>query len=446
MRSLQEGIYYKKGDRPGQSLGLMFFRADQTATAFEVGEIITRVWDTCMNLKKGRLKDFKGLEVEHPEVYEDLSVLIGYGSRVFDLDGALRKRPSLMSKELTFTQPKMGGGPLFAGSDLVYHEDLIENHAAFDDIVIQFISNSHFITSQSIVEVWHELMEAMNDLEYEKSLSVTMFYDGFRRSDDRNWMGFHDGVSNIKEEERKDVIVIDQSQVKPEENWTVDGTFMGFIRMYIDLQNWWKQKRREQEVMVGRDKVSGCPLIGVNKTSGENIVIAGCPVPGTREVIDKGNERFRDPPRYGFQRLATGVSDDLLKFSHVGEMRISKESASQNEEYRIFRQGYEFLEQTNSYPRVRTGLNFISFQESPKRLFDRIKNLQMQMQKTSNAFIDWTKQNGEVTSRLKFNSFFKVGAAGVFFVPAFNSEERFPGASIFYSANNIKRDTKIWQQ
>ncbi len=85
---------------------------------------------------------------------------------------------------------------------------------------------------QCIVEVWHELTEAMANLDYGNSLSITAFYDGFRRFDDRNWMGFHDGISNIKNEERRDVIAVNQSQVHPEDYWTVDGTFMGFVNVY----------------------------------------------------------------------------------------------------------------------------------------------------------------------------------------------------------------------
>ena len=70
----------------------------------------------------------------------------------------------MMSGDFTFAQPRMGGGSLFAGSDLVYHQDLTQNHAAFDDILIQFISSSQFATNQCIVEVWHELIEVMTEL------------------------------------------------------------------------------------------------------------------------------------------------------------------------------------------------------------------------------------------------------------------------------------------
>ncbi len=166
---------------------------------------------------------------------------------------------------------------------------------------------------------------------------------------------------------------------------------------------------------------------------------------GTKEVTDKGNERFRNPPRYGFQTLATGTSDDLLKFSHVAEMRLVKESLSQKEEYRIFRQGYEFLDRINASPGVRTGLNFISFQDDPKRFFDRITNLHIQ--KKSNTSTHWNEQKGDdPPSRLKFGPFFQSWSSWTYFVPAVDSKERFPGASIFYPFSRMKRESNIWKR
>src|SRR4029078_1678745 len=196
------------------------------------------------------------------------------------------------------------------GSDLSYDEETSENHVELDDIVVQFISNSAFVTNQGIVEIWRELLDIGKDNSYD--VSITKFYDGFRREDNRNWMGFHDGVSNIKYEERKDIIAINASQVKSSDIWAIGGTFMSFIRMYVDLPSWWKVKRNEQELMVGRDKLNGCPLLGVNETTKKNIVVKGCPVPGTKEVTDDGNEIYRNHPKYGLQILPPGVTDKPL--------------------------------------------------------------------------------------------------------------------------------------
>ncbi len=438
MRSLQDGIYYAKGSRPGQSMSIIFLRGNRTSSILEIGETIERIWQTCTSLKEGILKDFTEYQISHPKSYNDLTILVGYGPKVFDLQGSFKKKPKLFDEGLRFAEARKGGSQVFTGSDLLYDEDISENHTIHDDIVIQFIASNSFITSQCVVEVWHELSEAKN----EKNMSMTRFYNGFRRSDDRNWLGFHDGLSNIKSEERKDVIAINQSQVTSEDNWVIDGTFMAFIRMYVDLVKWWKVSRNEQEIMVGRDKLTGCPITGINETTKKNIVIRGCPIPGTKEVTEKGNEMFRNHPHYGSQLLPPGVSDKELKSSHVSEMgKFTKENYGQNGKnslYKIFRQGYEFLENTEIYPGLRAGLNFISFQDNPKRLFNVLTNIH-----TLDANKYTTSQNMENSTKnstkLRFNSYFKVGTAGIFFVPPKITGERFPGSNIFFSENAVKK-------
>jgi deferrochelatase/peroxidase EfeB len=443
LKSLQEGIYYTKGSRPGQSIGIIFLRTNKSSNAPDVGKVVGRIWNACSNLKKGVTRDFRDLNLTYPKLYHDLTIMIGYGPKIFNLEGALRKKPEIFS-DFLFIEPNRGGGPVVRGTDLSYHEDIIENHAALDDIVIQFISNNAFITNQCIVEIWREISEIKRIHELSISVSITKFYDGFRRADNRNWMGFHDGVSNIKDEERKDIIAINASQVKQEDNWTIGGTFMGFVRLYIDLQNWWSVNRNEQELMVGRDKVTGCPIIGMNETTGKNIVMKGCPKPGTKEVTDNGNEIFRNHPQYGFQMLPTGASDELLKFSHIAEARkITTGSLRQKEQYRIFRQGYEFLEKIESYPGIRAGLNFISFQDNPIRLLNTIVNINTERAKDLKT--GWNGRKKDDLPKYKFNSFFRVGAAGIFFVPPQNSEEQFPGASIFFTRDKMKEGSGVWK-
>lgn len=444
MGSLQDGIYYKKGSRPGESLAIIFLRTDKTSSALEIGKIVGKIWDTCNDLKKGILKDIKDTKLDYPKLYNDLTMLIGYGPGIFDLNGSLKKKPKMFSNDLQFAERKKWGQSVFHGSDLVYHDDIPENDTAMDDIVIQFISNSQFVTNQGIVEIWRELSQSEKEQEYGKKLRITKFYDGFRRADNRNWMGFHDGVSNIKEEERKGVIAISRSQVQSEDQWLIDGTFMCFMRFFLDLQDWWRTKRNEQEIMVGRDKVTGCPIIGVDKITGNNIPMKGCPVAGTREVTDNGNELFRNHPAYGFQRLPPGVSDILLKFSHVGAMRkIKKQTMWKKEQYRIFRQGFEFLEQSESYPGLRAGLNFISFQNDPVHLFNTMTD--WSKEKQNNTSNTWNNQNVEHEPRLGLNKYFRVGTAGLFLVPPLNSHERFPGSSIFFTASMAKGQSDIWR-
>ncbi len=424
-------------------MAIMFLRTNKSSEASKIGEVIGRLWETCNDLENGILKDFKELRIAHPKLYSDLSILIGYGPKIFDLKGAMKQKPTMMSENITFKEPTWGG-ELIAGSDLQYNNDLTENHASLDDVVIQFISDSPFITNQCVVEIWRSLFETKLTKQ-NAEVTISKFYDGFRRSDDRNWMGFHDGLSNIRNEERKNVLAINSSQVKSGDNWTIEGTFMAFIRMYIDLQSWWTVKRNQQELMVGRDKATGCPLIGVNKTTEKNVIMTGCPVPGTHEITEKGNERFRNHPEYGSQMLPAGVSDKSLKFSHIAEARkISNERSSQKEQYGIFRQGYEFLEKTDTYPGMRTGLNFISFQDNPIRLFNTLGNINDK--KVLNTKTDWNQQQIGTLPAFRFNSFFRVAAAGIFFVPPKDTRERFPGESIFFPSDDLKKGSNQWKR
>lgn len=446
MGSLQEGIYYKKGHRAGKSLGIIFLRVNKSYKASQIGDRIFNIWKVCSDLKKGMLGDFRDLKITYPKLYEDLTVMIGFSPGIFDLEGAHRKKPLLFSEESSFRHPFNGGGELISGSDLLYQQGINENPMAFDDVVIQFISESPFVTNQCVVEVWHEISQAQKDENSEGAISISRYYDGFGRSDKRSLIGFHDGVSNLTELERKEIIAINQSQVKPEDNWTVEGTFMAFIRMYVDLRRWWDVERNLQEIMVGRDKATGCPIIGVDDTTGKNIVIKGCPVLGTKEVLDKGNEKYRNHPPYGFQNLPPSLSDGQLKFSHIGQMRrIERQNVWKKEQYRIFRQGYEFLEKANSHPGLTAGLNFICFQDNPTRLFKTLHN-KPNANEASVMNNRWSNKKQINQTNLKFNDFFKVGSAGIFFVPPVRQGEKFPGASIFFSDVNVTTHSHSWKR
>jgi deferrochelatase/peroxidase EfeB len=435
MGSLQNGIYYNKGSRPGESLGIIFLRANESSSA----EIIKKIWDTCKNLKKGTLK---GLELDYPKFYSDLTVLIGYGPKIFNLKGASRKRPTALKDDLSFSDPRKRGISIFPGASLFYHNDVTDNHAASDHIVIQFISNYQFVTNQAIAEVWRELLEVSEEEKYENKLGITSFYDGFRREDNRSWMGFLDGLSNLKPAERENVIAINRSQVRADEHWLVNGTFMSFIRIFIDLESWWQKKTSEQELLVGRKKSTGCPIIGYDK-SNNPVNDKNCPVTGTRDVTESGNARFRDHPPYGFQRLRPGISDENLKFSHIGAMRIiGKERMWQKEQYSIFRQGFEFLEQTNSYPGIRAGLNFISFQNDPKRLFNTMTK--WNENRSISATNKWNHKITNYPKTLELNTYFRIWTAGLFLVPPHNENEPFPGSSIFFSGTSVRRMRNIW--
>ena len=86
--------------------------------------------------------------------------------------------------------------------------------------------------------------------------------------------------------------------------------------------------------------------------------------PGTHEITDPGNEYFRDHPQYGLQYLPIGVSDKILQNSHIATTRATNKIPGQPfSPSRIFRQGFQFIESSNTGPGFKMGLNFVSFQK-----------------------------------------------------------------------------------
>ena len=72
-------------------------------------------------------------------------------------------------------------------------------------------------------------------------------------------------MANSKE--RINAIVIDKTNNRliPQDFWTVGGTYLSFLRIEINLDIWNNIARSNQELMIGRDKTTGIPLVGVDK-------------------------------------------------------------------------------------------------------------------------------------------------------------------------------------
>jgi deferrochelatase/peroxidase EfeB len=118
---------------------------------------------------------------------------------------------------------------------------------------------------------------------------VNAIYSGFLRPDSRGWLGFHEGVSNLKSNERIETVVIKEKYLENRQDyWTVGGTYMAFLRMSVDLNAWQTVPRHQQEILVGRDKLTGCPIIGIDGNM-TPIKDSRCPVSGTLEVIEERN-------------------------------------------------------------------------------------------------------------------------------------------------------------
>jgi deferrochelatase/peroxidase EfeB len=117
--------------------------------------------------------------------------------------------------------------------------------------------------------------------------------------------------------------------------------------------------------------------------------------------------------------------------SHVSTANPTKEQSDRTNAYRIYRQGFEFLEPIISYPGFRVGLNFISFQRTPKRLFSILRH-----NTSKKEPLDQSKELP------LFETFFTVRTAGIYIVPPLTMNEPFPGASIFLDDLSISKINK----
>jgi deferrochelatase/peroxidase EfeB len=358
-------------------------------------------------LQKGIVPDLGASKNPHRG---NLSVLMGYGPKSFEIDGLSKRKPSYLDEQLLFQEPKFGGDPILPGVGLRYDDDATSNDISKDHFIFQFIGDTQLSTNRPIVETWKLLRKI--DMDGSSSpMVMRSFFTGFNRPDGRGWLGFHDGVSNIRSSERLGKIQIDRRDLSPDDYWTASGTYMAFLRVTIDLTVWESIPVPDQEKIVGREKTTGCPLIKTDQRD-NNIFAGGCPAPGTSEIIDPGNERFRG---YGPAGVRNAYSSNTSgpENSHVGRMRRVPDQ--------IFRQGYEFLEAINDYPHFRVGLNFVSFQGGTDKIFRIIKH----------GFDRVNFAGNPMKAIPGSDKLLSVRAAGIFLVPPFSRGEEFPGDTIF---------------
>ena len=135
------------------------------------------------------------------------------------------------------------------------------------------------------------------------------------------------------------------------------GTYMAFLRLRVELRVWRALDRGDQELVVGRDKLTGSPLVAVRRDArGRARPVAAPPLP--RRPTDAQLAERLDPPQTG---------DPLLEASHVHRANQNRASPDAPGALRIFRQGYDFLDAIGpDGPEL--GLNFVSFQSDLQTL------------------------------------------------------------------------------
>lgn len=405
--NLQEGIYYAPGMRPDKFFGLLFLRVTPGATASQVGASFQRLWQVYQGLKAGTVRDLPGQMVPSG----NLTVLVGYGQNVFALP-AIRQGLPVDLKSGVFRSPlPTGGGPLVIGSGLRYDDDVHMN-VATEDICVQFIAATALAVNRAMVETWKVLQDLSDPAVEAAPLQIVSFQTGFQRDDGRSWIDFHDGISNLPSEQRYGAIAIKEVG-DPNDGWTVGGTYLSYIRLAVNLAAWRKLTRTQQELIVGRDKLTGCPLASID-TQGNLMARSGCPFAGTQQITDSGNDAFREPP---------GVSGPPLSLSHVQRANHHKTVITDPDSLRIFRQGYEFIEPLDMVPGFRVGLNFVSFQDTPTRLIRIL---------STPEWLGKTNFGGDPTQPLSgMDKFLTVRAGGVYLVPPIADNDLFPGSSLF---------------
>jgi Dyp-type peroxidase family len=402
---LQEGIGYAKWTRPGAFFGIVFLQAAPELDAAKLGELLGALWQMYDGLKAGRVRDLDPEVVPHER--DKLRVLLGLGPNTFDLAGVRETAPAGFA-DSRFRSPQGHGGPLLPGAGLHYAPDVDANPAT-EHVCVQLTAQTKLAVDRAIVETWKLLLDHVDPATGIAPLSVTSFYLGAQRSDRRSWIDFHDGLSNLAGPEREPVIVVKASN--HDQPWCLGGTYLAFIRIAVDLPAWRRLPRRTQELLVGRDKLSGCPLTGVDD-DGAPTTDRACPIGGA-PIYDQVNDgRFAEPP---------AIVDREIGMSHVHRANHHDSLIDTPKSGRIYRQGYEFLEWQADAPGFRLGLNFVSFQDTPARLIRVL---------ATGGWLGGVNFGGDPEAQPEgMTGLLRVYAAGIYFVPPRASP--FPGASVF---------------
>jgi Dyp-type peroxidase family len=332
---LQPGIYFDQGATPHPYYRLLLVNAVRAAERASVADALKRVVNMLKELSLGRVRDLSDQPREQLEASADqfrgLDTLVGYGRRFFDRREHL---PPVTEADRPDFLTYLASEHPFPAIPWAR-----QRRNAEADFALQLTGLSEAAVSCAAVEVWKLIEEEGLPLVVIESLA------GYGRADGRGWLGFHDGVSNMASDQRLEALV-----AAADPPWMDGGTYMAYLRILVDLIAWSSLTRDQQELLVGRDKMTGAALVGVQRESGRAIPIAG-PAPGKNASTAEA-AAWRDPPQ---------TTDPLLEASHIARANQSRASPTAPGALRIYRQGYDFLESVTA-DGLNLGLNFVSFQ------------------------------------------------------------------------------------
>jgi deferrochelatase/peroxidase EfeB len=345
---LQDGIYFRKGERPGRCYRLMLLNVLPATRPSDARDGIAALWRMLQDLRRGIVRDLQpGRDGDPAILVPDgaLSCLLGFGWRLFEAESHLPRLVAAESKPIELVRLR-AESPATPFRHLTWAADP-DRWTGTADLAIQLIAESELAVERAIVETAKLIADDRLPLE------MVRFFNGFQRDDGRSWLDFHDGLNNMESSQRRGAI----EAVVGDPPWMQGGTYMAVLRTAVDLPVWRRLSRTQQEILVGREKLTGCPLERVARDADNRLTpisVAGCPV----TADPSSHPDYRDPPRFG---------DPLVQASHIHRANLNRGAPDTDANNRIFRQGYEFLE---SLPdgRLRLGLHFVSFQRRLARL------------------------------------------------------------------------------
>lgn len=418
---IQEGIYWSSGQTPKDQLRLVFLNFRRDAAAPQADRALSLIWSMLEDLKQGTISDLKKEAPDEPDFSlppgDELTTMLGFGRRLFDKRSHISndwpssdKRPAELGRKLL-------GGKDDPFDNLKWHPAAFKKrkngtsllNEAQSDIVLQFIATNELAVNRAIVE----LMKLISDRSL--PLEITTFVRGHHRKDRRSWIDFHDGINNLSVPDRAIAMEI-TNQDQP---WLTGGTSMTFLQIAVDLEPWRQIPRTVQELIVGRKKLTGCPILQT-EVQGGNVSMTtadGCPMTGN--LPDDLPLSFLEPGN---------SSDELIQVSHIHRANQQAGSPTQPSARRIYRQGYEFLDIFDGD--VTPGLNFISFQKD-NRLPREILDTPNWLKEVNFGGPDKPKTEIGLFD-VKFLSLLR---GGVFVVPP--KSKPYPGAPLFRSQLDI---------
>jgi len=352
MGHLQQGIYLAAGERSPPCWRLMLLNVSSGAVAGDVHEGLAHILRMLADLGLGRVRELEGQPPEHARASADqfagLATLVAFGRRLFDAE---RHDPQLTTAPRPPFLAYLPEGAALAGLPWSSRNgDAAPSGEA--DIALQLTAERQAGVNCGAVEVWKLIGD--HDLPFVVSAS----FSGFGRHDGRGWLEFHDGVSNLPAEDRLDAL-----SASGDPPWMAGGTYLAFLRLGVDLATWRNRGRAQQELLVGRDKLSGAALVATTRASDGTVL----PVPGlTPDSMAGADDRIDwiDPPQ---------TTDPLLEASHIHRANQNRASAAAPGSLRMYRQGYDFLDEVGPSGPV-AGLNFISFQRD-LQIFQHVLHL-----------------------------------------------------------------------